>query len=565
MDKLIQNIINKLAAGCEISEDKLATIIRASNKGKHGKHNAKKYLMPYYLEHKEEFNLGKKTEEKLLQILKVKPKRSASGVATITVITKPWPCGGNCIYCPNDIRMPKSYLSDEPACQRAERNFFDPYLQVTARLKALTEMGHNTDKVEMIVLGGTFNDYIPEYQRWFVKEIFRALNEETYDKDLEQKYRDNGYTDNLDELKEKAKPLQQKLNNHELTYNEAHALYYKKNEDWQTASWEEVEAQHKINENAKHRCVGLVFETRPQVISAETLTIMRKLGCTKVQIGIQSLNKKNMETSKRRHDKVQKAFEQLRLFGYKIHAHFMANLPGATPESDKADFEKLVTDPAYLPDEIKLYPCMLVESARLNKLAHVNKWQAYDEETLVDILADDVIKTPPFTRISRMMRDISSKDITQGVKKTNLRQMVEIEAEKRCKNIQEIRHREIAMSKTNKILFNDYTYQTSNTEEHFLQFITPENKILGFLRLSLPAGDTAMIREVHVYGKVAKIGEDAQNAQHQGLGTKLIEEAIKIAKPNYKKIRVISAIGTRNYYAKRGFKLSGLYQELTFS
>ncbi|MDO5329298.1 MAG: tRNA uridine(34) 5-carboxymethylaminomethyl modification radical SAM/GNAT enzyme Elp3 [Coriobacteriia bacterium] len=554
MQEIFKEIIDRIRAGKNTNAEKLAAIIRKSNRGKKNNHNAKKYLLPYYLNNKDKFNLSQQEEEQLLQILRVKPKRSASGVATITVITKPWPCGGNCIYCPNDIRMPKSYLSDEPACQRAERNYFDPYMQVTARLKALTEMGHNTDKVELIVLGGTFNDYEEEYQRWFVRELFRALNEEAYIEKPEYK----NYSNNLDELKEKAKPIQEKLNKQEISYNEAHKQYYTKDESWQTATWEKVEKQQNINENAKHRCVGLVFETRPQAINNQTLTTMRRLGATKIQIGIQSLDKNKMDKSERSTANVKEAFELLRLFGFKIHAHFMVNLPGATPESDKADFEEFVTNPAYLPDEIKLYPCMLVESARLNKI----DWQAYDEETLVDVLVNDVENTPCFTRISRMMRDISSKDITQGVKKTNLRQMVE----EKVKNSQEIRAREIVMDTSNTKIFDDYKYQTSNTEEHFLQYITDENKILGFLRLSLPKGDTAMIREVHVYGRVAKIGEEAQNAQHQGLGTKLIETACDIAKKTgYKKIRVISAVGTRPYYQRRGFKKSGLYQELLIS
>ncbi len=189
---------------------------------------------------------------------------------------------------------------------------------------------------------------------------------------------------------------------------------------------------------------------------------------------------------------------------------------------------------------------------------------------MVDILVDDVIKTPLYTRISRMMRDISSNDITQGVKKTNLRQKVEEQAEQTAKSksieIQEIRHREITLGKTdvNKFEFKDFEYQTKTTTEHFMQFVTENNKILGFLRLSLGDGEAAMIREVHVYGQVANIGSAGTNAQHLGLGTKLLKKAKSISKEKgYKKINVISAIGTREYYAKRGFtefSCNGLYQ-----
>lgn len=592
MEKIIADIITRIEASEKINEDKLNSIIRYHNRGITDKrHHAKKYLLPYFLEQKNKcsevyknWNLDNACEKQLLNLLKVKPKRSASGVATITVITKPQKCGGNCIFCPNDIRMPKSYLSNEPACQRAERNFFDPYLQVQARLKALHEMGHNTDKVEMIALGGTWNDYSKDYQKWFISELFRALNDgincEYKVKKREEKYAQTGISNNTQINEKQSQKIQERINNQEISYNEAFDIFYNTNspwkstETWQKATWDDVLNQHKINETAKHRCVGLVVETRPAVINEENLTYMRKLGCTKVQIGIQSLDSQKMNASERctSTNTVQNAFSLIRLYGFKIHAHFMANLPYSNPKNDKQDFEELVTNPAYLPDEIKLYPCMLVESARLNKLAKAGKWKAYNEDVLIDVLVDDVLKTPPYTRISRMMRDISSSDITQGVKKTNLRQMVEQKAEEEASKkgieIQEIRHREINMGKTDVSNFElkDYIYKTTISTEHFLQFVTPQNKILGFCRLSLPKqndllcnnlpikNDEAMIREVHVYGKVANIGEDASNAQHLGLGKKLIEKACQISKSaDYKKINVISAIGTREYYKKRGF------------
>lgn len=592
MDKIIDEILTYIRAGKSIDADKLNSIIRAYNKGEkdNSKHYAKKYLLPFYLEEKNKnseifksWNISEKDEDALVNLLRVKPTRSASGVATITVITKPWKCGGNCLFCPNDIRMPKSYLSNEPACQRAERNFFDPYLQVQARLKALHEMGHNTDKVEMIVLGGTWNDYSHDYQRWFVSELFRALNNGVNAKDvpdIEKQYFDVGLTNNLKILQEKSREIQSEIDCQNLSYNEAFDKFYDNKSPWtklseiQCATWEDVFKQHKINESTQNRCVGLVFETRPAVINEQNLTFMRRLGCTKVQIGVQSLDEEKMMLSDRstKNEIVANAFAKLREFGFKIHAHFMANLPGSNPENDKRDFEELVTNEKYLPDEIKLYPCMLVDSARLNKLAKDGSWQAYEERILTEVLVDDVLKTPAYTRISRMMRDISSTDITQGVKKTNLRQNVEESAEVTSKKlgvqIQEIRHREISQDKTDISNFElkDIEYKTATTTEHFLQYVTPENKILGFLRLSLPQNnDTAMIREVHVYGKVANIGDVAQNAQHLGLGTKLINIAEKTAADNhYKKLNVISAIGTRQYYKSRGFdhfSEDGLYQQ----
>lgn len=593
MDKIIEEILELIRAGKTIDAEKLNSIIRAHNKGEtdNSKHYAKKYLLPYYLKQKEQnsdafksWTMTAEDEDALVTLLRVKPTRSASGVATITVITKPWKCGGNCLFCPNDIRMPKSYLSNEPACQRAERNFFDPYLQVQARLKALHEMGHNTDKVELIVLGGTWNDYTDDYQRWFVKELFRALNNGVNAPDFaerEQLYINAGITNNLERLENQSSLIQEQIDNQRLSYNNAFDQYYNEESPWskiaskQVASWDDVFKEHEINSTTRHRNVGLVFETRPAVVNEENLTFMRRLGCTKVQIGVQSLDEDKMNLCDRPTNKqlVAESFALLRKAGYKIHAHFMANLLGSTPEKDKADFAMLVSDPAFLPDEIKLYPCMLVESARLNILAKSGKWKAYPEDTLIDVLVDDVLQTPAYCRISRMMRDISSTDIKQGVKKTNLRQNVEKAAERAAEekgiSIKEIRHREISQDKTNITNFklDNVEYETTTTIEHFLQFITPENKILGFLRLSLPnEGDTAMIREVHVYGKVANVGGDATNAQHLGLGTKLIEKATEIAKKSgFSKLKVISAIGTREYYKVRNFNEfseDNLYQQM---
>ena len=593
MDKIIEEILALIRAGKTINADKLNSIIRAHNKGEtdNSKHFAKKYLLPYYLEQQEKnsntyqsWGITEDEQASLVAILRVKPTRSASGVATITVITKPWKCGGNCLFCPNDIRMPKSYLSNEPACQRAERNFFDPYLQVQARLKALHEMGHNTDKVELIVLGGTWNDYPHDYQRWFVKELFRALNNNVNASDFaerEQLYINAGITNDLAKLEKQAETTQAEIDSQRVSYNQAFDKYYNEQSpwskvaEWQTATWNDVFEQHEINSTVKHRNVGLVFETRPAVVNEANLDFMRKLGCTKVQIGVQSLDEDKLAGSDRPTDTklVANAFALLRKFGFKIHAHFMANLPGSTPEQDKKDFEELVSNPAFLPDEIKLYPCMLVDSARLNVLANNGKWSAYPENVLTNILVDDVLRTPAYCRISRMMRDISSTDITQGVKKTNLRQNVEEAAERASKEkgipIQEIRHREISQDKTNieNFKLEEIEYKTATTTEHFLQYITPENKILGFLRLSLPnESDIEIIREVHVYGKVATVGGDATNAQHLGLGTKLIDKAKEISKSQgFRNLKVISAIGTREYYKSRKFNefsTDNLYQQM---
>ena len=297
-------------------------------------------------------------------------------------------------------------------------------------------------------------------------------------------------------------------------------------------------------------------------------------------MGIQSLDERILAANHRGIgvDRTQQAFELARIFGFKTHAHFMTNLLGATPESDAADYRRMVEHPAFKPDEIKLYPCALVDGTGLVSHWRDGSWRPYTEEELVNLLADDVLVTPPFTRISRMIRDISAHDIMTGNKKVNLRQLVDLELAKRAQPVQEIRSREIAFgaAASDELSLSEVAYETTNTHEVFLQWVTPDNRIAGFLRLSMPnaeyvsahasdlpinAGE-AMIREVHVYGRVAGLHQGGENAQHRGLGRMLIERACDIARDNgYQAVNVISAVGTRGYYRKQGFADNGLYQQ----
>ena len=620
-------------------------------------HYAKKKLLPYYLRIKTgdpgrwaSWDVSPALERQLVQALRVKPRRTASGVATITVITKPWKCGSDCLYCPSDLRMPKSYLSDEPACQRAERNFFDPYLQVASRLRALTQMGHATDKIELIILGGTWTDYPLDYQIWFVSELFRALNAgDGIELDAQARrgfYREKGLSSLEASLADGVWELQKAVDDGRLSYNQAVAQLYLDNEAWssvaalQTASFDILANEHAINEDAEHRVVGLAVETRPDAITAERLTLLRRLGCTKLQIGIQSLDPRVLELNNRRVgpaslgvgpallgagpldssplERIRESFELLRVFGFKIHAHFMLNLYGSSPEADKRDYRRLVGDATYLPDEVKLYPCALVKGTGLCRYYAEQSWLPYSEEELLDVLVDNTLATPPFVRISRMIRDISAEDIVAGNKKANLRQLVEGRIEQAAKaghlakagqdepagrpdlagrmasagqaqagqaipvtrEIQEIRYREISTSDTDitRLRLDTLTYQTSVSDELFLQWLTAENRIAAFLRLSLPHRDylrqyqdklpvaegEAMIREVHVYGKVAKLHSADEGAQHLGLGKQLIEHACELAaQRGYRRINVISSVGTRNYYRSLGFQDNGLYQQMS--
>ena len=639
MEDIIVEILDRLRGGEELDAKALLRILNDHNKQLHERANAdrdnanasrtgtqsqvqpraysKKKLLPFYLRTKEcdpqrwqSWNITPELEQQLVHLLQVKPRRSASGVATITVITKPWKCGGACIYCPNDLRMPKSYLSDEPACQRAERNYFDPYLQVTSRLRALNQMGHVTNKIELIVLGGTWSDYPRAYQIWFITELFRALNDAgdklpgrstpatpfsaANARERRQFYRDCGLSYERDDLVAFTQAQQRLVDEGKLTYNEAMVNLYETGEPWKTiaqhqhATLDELKREHVRNEQAAHRVVGLVVETRPSLITPENLTFLRTLGATKVQMGIQSLDQHIHDINQRPVSiaQIQRALDLTRLFGFKTHTHFMVNLLGQTPETDRADFRRFVTETPYQPDEIKLYPCALVRGTELCERYEKGEWQPYDEETLVDVLVADVLATPPFTRISRMIRDFSAHDIEAGNKKVNLRQLVEARAKgdklpgrsSSLPVIQEIRYREISTQdvELSELTLEVVSYETTSTHERFLQWVTPENKIAGFLRLSLPkpeafetypdalsvSSDEAMIREVHVYGRASGLHKSGTSAQHRGLGKTLIERASELAREaGYTKLNVISAIGTRAYYRNLGFIDNGLYQQ----
>lgn len=608
MEKTLQNILGEIRrTNTPLAPDALDRIIRARNREVAGpvRYVAKKKLLPFYQEAKEHrpeqwrtWGVSPAEEALLVRTLQVKPRRTASGVATVTVLTKPWPCSSACLYCPNDVRMPKSYLHDEPACQRAERNWFDPYLQVTARLRTLHQMGHVTDKVELIVLGGTWSDYPEAYQIWYMHELFRALNDMGCEAVIERKsetrrkqYQNAGIACERDDLADWASEAQARVTAGDASYNETvRSLYacgtradgngWAAAAQWQTATFSQLEALQRENESAEHRCVGLVVETRPDAVTPKRLAMLRRLGCTKLQMGIQSLDEDILAANHRGIgvDRMRQAFELARIFGFKTHAHFMTNLLGATPESDAADYRRMVEHPAFKPDEIKLYPCALVDGTGLVAHWRDGSWRPYTEEELVNLLADDVLVTPPFTRISRMIRDISAHDIMTGNKKVNLRQLVDLELAKRAQPVQEIRSREIAFgaAASDELSLSEIAYETTNTSEVFLQWITPDNRIAGFLRLSMPNADyvsahtadlpinasEAMIREVHVYGRVAGLHQGGENAQHRGLGRMLIERACDIARENgYTAINVISAIGTRSYYRKRGFADNGLYQQ----
>ena len=505
----------------------------------------------------------------LLAKIRMKPVRTLSGVTTVTVLTKHYPCPGKCIFCPDDVRMPKSYLPDEPGAMRGLHHQFDPYEQVASRLEALKAVGHPTDKIELLILGGTWSSYRRDYQEWFIKRCFDALN------------------------KVDAKYVAEKV-----------------------AEGELAEAQ-RINETADHRNVGLVIETRPDEVTPDELAWLRYLGATKVQMGAQSVDDEVLALNKRGHtvQELRDAMTLLRAGGFKTVLHWMPNLLGATLDSDREDFPRLWDGIA--PDEIKIYPTQLLEDTELYTHWEAGEYTPYTTEELIALLADVKTTIPRYCRANRVIRDIPSTNVVEGNKRTSLRQDVNIEMKKRGTHCECLRCREVRGKKVNieKLILDDLVYgaghpvperseaqtkddvaqnrssstgfdtrrkstrrystlrsETDTAEEHFISFVTPDDKVAGFLRLSLPTerapelgiadlDGAAIIREVHVYGQSLEVGaEKAGSAQHAGLGTTLLEEADRIAQERgFARMAVIAAVGTREYYLDRGFERGELY------
>ncbi|HEY5658186.1 MAG TPA: radical SAM protein, partial [Myxococcota bacterium] len=340
------------------------------------------------------------------------------------------------------------------------------------------------------------------------------------------------------------------------------------------ARWDSLAAAQRRNESAACRSVGLVFETRPDRVTPAEVMRLRRLGATKVQLGIQSLSDAVLARNRRGHDvaTARRAVRLLRAAGFKLHAHWMPNLLGATPEQDVRDFARLFDDADFRPDELKLYPCMLIESADLAAHHARGEWHAYDDAELIDVLGACLEHTPRYCRVTRVIRDFSRHDIAAGTHTANLRQVVERRLAKRGVALQEIRSREIgAASVAREALRLEATaYATAVGQEQFLEYVTPEDRLVAFLRLSLPdspafveeLGRSAVIREVHVYGASLPLGTRAQRgAQHAGLGRALVEEAARRAREaGFESLAVISAVGTRAYYRELGFRDGALYQ-----
>lgn len=477
-------------------------------------------------------SVDKKSIEKnpeLENILKTRPIRSLAGIVNVSVLTKPYECPGECIYCPSEKNIPKSYLSGEPAVERAKRLNFDPYLQTIKRIEVLQISGHSTDKIELRMIGGTWSFYEKKYQIWFVKKCFDACNESKDNKDDQN-----------------------------LSINDL---------------WDKLKIAQKKNEKAKHRIVGLSFETRPDFIDIAEVEEMKKLGATKVELGVQSIDNKILIFTKRGHliDQTIKATKILKDAGFKVAYQIMLNLPGSNPQKDIKTFETLFNNEDFQPDYLKIYPCALIKETPLFKIFKKGSYAPYDKKTLIDTIKNIKKILPRYTRVERIIRDIPAPLIVEGgAKVSNLRQVIEFEMKAENWQCQCIRCREAKNNPVNeniKIFRQDYS--ASGGKEIFLSIEDTDGKYLySLLRLRIPSQffenkeknnifpvlkDKAIIRELHTYGQAASIAKNNSTVQHKGLGIKLIKEAEKITKEEFKidKIAIISGIGVKNYYREK--------------
>ena len=517
--------------------------------------------------------------------------RTLSGIAPISVLTKPWACRGRCTYCPTevmhggktlmeidlekkgqqthmpahyhegDLVMPKSYISSEPGAMRALQADFDPWLQITRRLKALHKIGHKPEKCELIIQGGTFSDLPVEYRLSFVIRCYQAFND----------------------------PFGEQP---EWTEGDATKLH---------TILDDVQV---INESAQHRVIGLTCETRPDALPPAEINLFRELGVTRVEMGVQTLDEKVNEMTKRGHDVpcVREATHKLRAAGFKIVYHMMPMLPGSTPEIDLQSWHGIWNDKDFRPDYVKIYPTSVVPFSELHDIHARGEYEPYDHKTLFELLVKHVETTPPWVRISRLIRDIPSTAIVAGSRITNLRQLIEIEMAKCGSRSMDIRAREIKADEFDltQAQLKVHQYQANHGAEHFLEFQLADQTLLALLRLHLPQDDVytyddhikgcAMIRELHTYGVLQSLhsppdkdelkgvkNNDQQNppssscrggnsapqnpkAQHIGLGRQLIAKAEQIARDNgFAKLAVISGVGVKEYYRTLGFIDAGTY------
>jgi elongator complex protein 3 len=439
-----------------------------------------------------------------------KPTKTLSGVSPIAVMIPPRKCKhGTCVYCPS-LDAPQSYTPQSPAVLRAAQLKYDPFEQVKSRLNAFKAMNHPVDKIELIIMGGTFLSFPEGFQYDFVKRCYDALNRKT--------------SKNLSEAK-------------------------------------------KANEKAKHRCVALCIETRPDICSEKEIERMLEFGATRVELGVQAIDDKIYKKVNRGHTvkDVIEATKRLKDSGFKVGYHLMPGLPGSNHKKDLEMFKKIFEDEKFKPDQIKIYPCQVIKGSELEKWHAKGKYEPYSEEEIVDLLIKMKEIIPEYCRIMRVMREIPPDYLIAGTKHIDLRKTLKEMMQRHNKKCNCIRCREIGFVErdskkeiSHDLKLDTLCYDASDGKEIFLQFINKDAVIFALCRLRI-MDKLMIVRELHTFGKQIRLGEKG-DVQHKGLGTWLMKVAEKIAlKEKCQTIKVISGVGVREYYKKLGYSLDGAY------
>jgi elongator complex protein 3 len=447
--------------------------------------------------------------------------RTISGVTPLAVMTAPISCPGKCVYCPTYPDAPQSYTPESPAVLRARRFDYHARQQVTTRLHTFAEMGHPTDKIELIIMGGTFLAQPVDYQYEFIKDCYDALNGVT--------------STTLEEAK-------------------------------------------KANETALHRCTGLCIETRPDWCGKEEIERMLAFGATRVELGVQTLDDDIYRLVRRGHGvaEVIRATALLREYGFKVYYHWMPGLPGSTPEKDLEMSRTLFADDRFKPDGLKLYPTMVVQGTELERWWRDGRYQPYPDDTMVDLIVAIKLLVPNYVRISRVLRDIPSKFIVAGLK-DSLRDIVRTKMKNdgvacRCIRCREYGHRARGGWTIDEPHLVRMDYTDADGREIFLSFEDDSETLFGILRMRVqshpvpvlggPDGNHAVIRELHVFGPEVPLNEQRSGAaQHKGLGKALLWEAERIARDEFKvhQLVVLSGTGAKEYYRTEGYHAAGDY------
>jgi elongator complex protein 3 len=517
--------------------------------------------------------------EKIIKILNNKPVRELSGVTVVALFAKPHSCPhGKCMYCPGGPGSPfgdtpQSYTGKEPAALRAIRNNYDPYLQIWNRLEHYIANGHDPDKLELIFMGGTFPSLDKEYRDQFVYYVYKAIN----DFGNEFFYLNNGKRQcnfqkfiNFFEMKGDFSSQERQNRIHE-------KCLILKEKNAKEITEKNLEEEIRKNETALIRAIGLTIETKPDWAMEEHCNDMLRYGCTRLEVGVQTLNEDCLKKTNRGHtlEDTKRSFQIMKDMCFKINAHMMLGLPASTLDIDKQSLIDLFALEPYRPDMLKIYPCLVVEGTPLYNMYKLGKFEPITTQKAAQIIAQAYPTFPRYVRVMRVQRDIPTTVVEGGVSNSNLRQYVEEEMKKLHVSSKDIRAREIGLRQregysTGEFNIHIEEFLASKGKEFFIDVVDEQDTMIGFIRLRFPkeqlrpeiTSKTALIRELHIYGQTVPVSSlTSQDAsQHKGWGTRLVKKAEEIAKENgYTKMAIISGVGVREYYRKLGYELEGPY------